>query len=124
MYGVGVGVGVMNPLPVGELVEILNGCPNSDSVAEFLRVKEITGVPGCATRCIISRWVARESGEEITTTVSCVAVWEKGTDTDGSDGALPLLRYPVSGAVKKFILRFDVGWYSDLVDKHSLVRRS
>lgn len=97
----------MNPLPVEDLVGMLNQCPTATDVAEFLRSEEITGTPHSAYCCPVSSWVSRESGKRVST-ATYVTVWAGGMPGDD---------YLLSEAVGVFVRNFDLGDYPDLVSR-------
>jgi hypothetical protein len=96
-------------IDVSVLVDKLNSFETAKEVADFLHDQNVQGTPGSAETCVISQWVSRESGRNITTS-TYIKVWEKGA----GQGAISEL-HKRSEIVASFIYAFDMGAFPELI---------
>jgi hypothetical protein len=99
-------------IDVSVLVDKLNSFGTVQEVADFLHDQNVQGYQGVAESCVISQWIARESGRNITTAID-IKVWEN-SDTGGA-----LLEWHgKSEVVRSFIYAFDRGQFPELIGKY------
>jgi hypothetical protein len=106
-------------IDVSVLVDKLNSFETTKDVADFLNDQNVQGTPGSAETCVISQWISRESGKNITTSDQ-IKVWKDAEDISffqegaGKIGHL-IERYERSEIVRSFVYAFDMGAFPELI---------